>query len=311
MDLRQIRYVDAVAASANFTRAAAQLHVAQPALSLAIRNLETELGVRLFDRTSRRVSLTDAGLAFVADAREILGKVDQLGEHMAEYAGAIRGHVRISVWYHMAPDLPGLLHSHISANPGVQFTIVELPGPVMLDALRRGELDMAYPALAPGLDFSELEHVIIREEPVTVALALDHPLAGDPAITLDQLALLSIIAPAPGTSRRIWLDDVFSRAGIRPRIVIETNELAAAVAYASLGIGAAVQTRRITEATRIPVAIVPVEATPPMITALAWSPTRYRGPAAERALAFARSILEQGSAKPPGRISDPEALPAA
>jgi DNA-binding transcriptional LysR family regulator len=293
MDLRQIRYVDAVAATANFTRAAAAMHVAQPALSLAIRNLEDELGVRLFNRTSRRVSLTDAGLAFVADAREILGKVDQLGEHMAEFAGAIRGHVRISVWYHLDPDLPGLLHSHISENPGVQFTIVELPGPEMLDALRRGDLDMAYPVLAPGLDFSELEHVIIREEPVTVALSLDHPLAGSAAITLDQLALLPMIAPTPGTSRRAWLDDVFRRARIQPRITIETNEVAAAVAYASLGIGAAVQTRRITERIRISVAIVPVEGTPPMITALAWSQSRYRGPAAARALAFARSILKQ------------------
>jgi DNA-binding transcriptional LysR family regulator len=229
----------------------------------------------------------------VADAREILGKVDQLGEHMAEFAGAIRGHVRISVWYHLDPDLPGLLHSHISENPGVQFTIVELPGPEMLDALRRGDLDMAYPVLAPGLDFSELEHVIIREEPVTVALSLDHPLAGSAAITLDQLALLPMIAPTPGTSRRAWLDDVFRRARIQPRITIETNEVAAAVAYASLGIGAAVQTRRITERIRISVAIVPVEGTPPMITALAWSQSRYRGPAAARALAFARSILKQ------------------
>ena len=296
MDLRQIRYVDAVAASANFTHAAARLHVAQPALSLAIRNLEIELGVRLFDRTIRRVNLTDAGLAFIAGAREILEKVELLSEDMAEFAGAIRGHVRISVWYHMDPDLPDLLHQHISKNPGVQFTIVELPGPVMLDGLRQGDLDMAYPVLAPGLDFYNLEHVIVREEPVTVALALDHPLAGSTTITLEQLAVLSIIAPAPGTSRRIWLDDVFGRAGIRPRIVVETNELAAAVAYASLGIGAAVQTRRITEGTRIPVAIVPIEATPPMITVLAWSPTRYRGPAAERALAFARSILHQGSA---------------
>ena len=293
MDLRQIRYVDAVAATANFTRAAAALHVAQPALSLAIRNLENELGVKLFDRTSRRVSLTDAGLAFVADARQILGKVDQLGEQMAEFAGAIRGHVRISVWYHMDPDLPGLLHSHISANPGIQFTIVELPGPEMLDALRRGDLDMAYPVLAPVLDFSDLEHVIIREEPVTVALSLDHPLAGSAAITLDQLALLPMIAPTLGTSRRAWLDDVFRRTGIQPRIVIETNELAAAVAYASLGIGAAIQTRRITERTRFEVAIVPIEDTPPMITALAWSRSRYRGPAAARTLAFARSILDQ------------------
>src|ERR671913_390863 len=113
MDLRHLRYVVAVADAANFTRAAGGLHVAQPALSAGIKSLENELGVRLFDRTSRRGSPTDAGAAFVAHAREILNDADALREEMAQYAGSVRGRVRLSMWYHLTPRLPDFLREFI------------------------------------------------------------------------------------------------------------------------------------------------------------------------------------------------------
>ena len=103
MDLRQIQYAEAVARHANFTRAARELHVAQPALSVAVRSLEEELGVELFARTSRRVTLTDAGTAFVERARGILRNLDGLAFEMAEYAGAARGRVRVGSAYHLDP----------------------------------------------------------------------------------------------------------------------------------------------------------------------------------------------------------------
>src|ERR1700720_4185360 len=109
MDLRQLAYVDAVARTASFTRAAEELHIAQPALSQAIRTLEAELGVRLFDRTSRRVALTDAGSSFVEEARAILSRSAALQEDMTLYAGALRGRVRLSIWYHLDPSLPHFL----------------------------------------------------------------------------------------------------------------------------------------------------------------------------------------------------------
>lgn len=120
MDLRQIAYVEAVARNANFTRAAAELHVAQPALSVAIRRLEAELGVRLFERTSRRVTLTPAGSAFLKRTSRVSREVEALAQEMREYAGGIRGRLRLSAWYHVEPDLVDFMRDFTAANPLVE-----------------------------------------------------------------------------------------------------------------------------------------------------------------------------------------------
>src|SRR5919204_384899 len=90
MELRQLRYVVAVADHLHFTRAAEALHVAQPALSQQVRRLERELGLDLFTRTSRSVALTDAGEAVVARARRILGEVDAIGQDLDAMRGTLR-----------------------------------------------------------------------------------------------------------------------------------------------------------------------------------------------------------------------------
>src|SRR4051794_40094550 len=95
MELRQLRYVEAVARHRHFTRAAEELHVAQSALSHQVRRLEAELGVELFERTSRRVVATEAGEAVAARARRILAEVDGAREEVDELQGVTRGHVSI------------------------------------------------------------------------------------------------------------------------------------------------------------------------------------------------------------------------
>jgi DNA-binding transcriptional LysR family regulator len=151
MDLRQIAYVEAVARNANFTRAAAELHVAQPALSVAIRRLEAELGVRLFERTSRRVSLTPAGTAFVDRGSRVSREVDALANEMREYAGGVRGRLRLSAWYHVEPDLVDFMRDFTAANPLVEVSIQELPAAETLAALRAGDIDLAAVVKFPGL----------------------------------------------------------------------------------------------------------------------------------------------------------------
>ena len=132
MDLRQLEYVEAVARLRNFTRAAAELHVAQPALSLAIRKLEAELGVQLFERTSRRVTVTDAGDSFVRTATRVLRDAGALRQDMARYAAGSSGVVRVSAWYHVDPDLD-LLRTFIRDVPSIEISIVELPADAALE----------------------------------------------------------------------------------------------------------------------------------------------------------------------------------
>jgi DNA-binding transcriptional LysR family regulator len=296
MDLRQFRYVVAVADAANFTRAAEAMHVAQPALSSGIKSLEKELGVRLFERTSRRVSLTDPGAAFVAHARQILNDADALSEEMAQYAGSVRGRVRLSMWYHFDPDLPDFLREFIRRFPAVQVSITEIPAPRVFDALRRGDIDIAMPLLSDDADLTDVDYAVVREEQAMLVVAPSSPLASSSAVTLDQICDLPLIYPPSGTSWRGWFDVAFVGTKGPRNVVIESDEVSAVVAYASIGIGVAVMTRRVAEAIDRPIAMVPIEPAPTIVTALAWSRSRYRGPAAQRLLEFAqRGLIADGA----------------
>lgn len=288
MDLRHLRYVVAVADAANFTRAAEGMHVAQPALSSAIKSLEAELGVKLFDRTSRRVSVTDAGAAFVAHARQILSDADALGDAMAEFAGSVRGRVRVSVWYHLDPDMSRLLRAFVEQYPGVQVSIQQIPAPRTFDALRRGEIDISVLLMSHDADVTDIEYIVFREEQATLVVAPSSPLASSTAVTLDQICLLPLICPPAGTAWRSWFQRAFAGTNGPQNVVIETDEVSAVVAYASIGIGVAIMPRRVAEAIDQPIVTVPIERAPMVLTALAWSRTRYRGPAAQRLLEFAQ-----------------------
>ncbi len=270
MDLRHITYVEAVARNANFTRAAAELHVAQPALSVAIRRLEAELGVRLFERTSRRVSLTPAGTAFLDRAARVSREVGALADEMREYAGGVRGRLRLSAWYHVEPDLVEFMRDFIAANPLVEVSIEELSAPDTLAALRAGDVDLAGIVQFPGIDLADFDWAALRTEPAVLVVRTDDPLAGNESLNLADLADRSFVVTRPGTGLRRLFDHVFARAEHAPRISIETNELAAMVAFASAGLGSAVLTPTIAREADFPVSLVRLADVDPFTTVAAW-----------------------------------------
>lgn len=270
MDLRQIAYVEAVARNANFTRAAAELHVAQPALSVAIRRLEAELGVRLFERTSRRVSPTPAGTAFLGRAARVTREVDGLAHEMREYAGGIRGRLRLSAWYHVEPDLVEFMREFIAANPLVEVSIQELAADEAIAEVRAGDIDLAGCVLFPELDLGDLERVALRTEPAVLVVRKDDPLAGQDALNLADLGGLPFIVTRPGTGLRRLFDHVFIGAERPPRIAIETNELAAMVAFASAGLGTALLTPTVARQADFPVGLVRLADVGPFSTVAVW-----------------------------------------
>jgi len=300
MDLRQLEYVDHLARTLNFTRAAEELHVAQPALSRAIAKLEGELGCRLFERTSRSVKLTDAGSKLVAKARRILAEVKSLGLEMDEFGRGTAGIVRMSTWYHLEPALPALLRDFIAHNPNIEVSIVELVGGAMLEALRQDEIDFGVAIVAPNWDLTEIGQQTVRIERLTVILPRSDDLAHRSEIGLNLLAGRSFIAPRRGTSARIWFDRMFSSVGVEPRVVVETNEIAAVQAYVRLGIGVALAPGAVVPPVAEPAVAIPLAGVPPLEIVLAWHETGYRTPAAERALAFARAVGDapNGQSKP-------------
>lgn len=240
MDIRQIEFVDAVARHGNFTRAADELHVAQPAVSAAIRHLEDELGVRLFERTSRHVALTDAGKAFLSHARRVMAELTELSDAMREFSQGSRGVLRTSWWHQTDPQMVSYLSDYTTKNPGVEVSIVEWSTSESLAGLRRGELDLAMVTLPDSIDLTGLGHTVIRRERYALVVTEDHRLAERDSVRVDDLAEERFIVTRPGTGLRSCFDYVFAGRGVAHQIVIETNALSAMLALVADGAGSAI-----------------------------------------------------------------------
>src|SRR5215216_6063932 len=169
MELRQLRSLVTLADERHFTRAAALLHIAQPALSQQIRRLEDELGIALVDRTTRHVALTPAGARLAARARRALAEVDAAAAELSELAGIRSGRVVIGAMRSTGPfDLSALLAAFHSRHPGVELLVREEPSEVMLQRLHADALDVAF--LAVNRQKGDVERVGVQ--------ALEHHLAG-------------------------------------------------------------------------------------------------------------------------------------
>ena len=185
-DLRQMRYVVAVARERNFTRAAEELHVAQQALSQQVRTVEEMLGVQLFDRAARPVKLTAAGEVFVQEAKRALSVSQRVFERTSAAARGELGTIRLAYTFAIAYEtLPVLLEAFAEDTPQVKVTSREMFGADMVFYLREDKVDVA---LTPRLELGDdLAREAIRREPLIVALPERHHLASATQIDLAAL----------------------------------------------------------------------------------------------------------------------------
>lgn len=215
MELRHLRYFVAVAELLNFTRAAAKLNVAQPALSRQIRDLEDELGVSLLERTSRFVELTDAGKEFVSEAREVLQRAELARQKVRAFATGERGEIHVG--YAPSPSvelLPKTLEAFAEHCPGVRVHLHDLSIEEMLQALRTGRLDAALTVQASPKRMRGLVFEGLRSYPVCVAVHRKHPLTKHKAVNLAQLKQedLIVYSRAEYPDYHEWLRGVFDQS---------------------------------------------------------------------------------------------------
>jgi DNA-binding transcriptional LysR family regulator len=186
-ELRLIRYFVAVAEEGNVTRAAERLHMAQPPLSAALRQLEQQLGVALLDRGSRQVRLTPAGEELLERGRELLAHADMVARDVQAVERSPSGLLRAGVTPAARFGLvPGLLERWSTAAPGVMLHTREGTTGALLRDVRHGRLDLAIVFCPP--DVSGLASMSLRDEPAVVHLRDDHRLASRPHVALDELA---------------------------------------------------------------------------------------------------------------------------
>lgn len=199
MELRHIRYFVAVAETLNFGRAAARLGMAQPPLSVQIRDLERELGSQLFHRGARGVTLTDAGIAFLPRATAILDAAESAVEAVRDAAAGRGGRLVIGFVHSLAYSLlPGVLPSYRQSFPGVAVSLREVEVTGKEEALLSGAIDVGL--YRPPPRHPEIDSAALGDERMIVALPAGHPLARRrriPALALRDEPLV-LYPPARG-----------------------------------------------------------------------------------------------------------------
>lgn len=241
VELRHLRYFCAVADELHFGRAAARLGLSQPPLSLQIRQLEEMAGVRLFDRHSRSVALTDAGRALHESARRILRDVETALAAARQAGSGEVGELRVA----FAPTLmlsafADMIRRYRGRHPGVRLDLRELPSAEQTAALLRGDIDVGF-AREAGPD-TRLHVEPIAREPLMIALNRDHPKARNARVPLSALAedpwvlFPRVIAPLL-YDHVLWL---CQEAGFVPRVVQESRETYTTVGLVGAGVGVTV-----------------------------------------------------------------------
>ncbi len=248
VELRHLRYFVAVAELLHFGRAAARLHIAQPPLSQQIRRLEHELGVPLFHRTNRRVALTDAGTAFLDEARRTLVQADRA---IAITRKADRGELgRLVIGYMASAELsvfPKVLPVFRKRYPDVELDLQILPPREQFEQLRAGRLHVGFVRL-PAKD-RHLMIVPIFKEPLVAVLPTRHPLGRRRSIALaalcDERLVLFPRHHAPGYYD--WLVNLCRRAGFNSEPVHESEKLHTMLSLVAMGRGVALMPKCVTE----------------------------------------------------------------
>ena len=298
--MRHLRSFVVLAEERHFGRAAMRLHIAQPALSQQLRQLEHEVGGRLLDRSTRRVELTAAGRLLCERALEVLATVDRTVDDLGLLAAGRAGRVRMgfvgTATYEVLPRVALRVRAEL---PDVELEVRgEWLAPALLDAVRASELDIAVLRPGPGM----LDDVVVeplREEPLIAVLPGGHPLASAHAVDLVDLAGSRLITHPSGhrSTMQPLVLDVWRRAGLDPEIVEvgETCTLVVIVA-AGMGIGlvpASVRALRLDGVAYVPLAGDPV--TVPLVLAHRRDPS----PAVARVAAIVTAVVGPGSNQQP------------
>ncbi|MEU3626048.1 LysR family transcriptional regulator [Amycolatopsis coloradensis] len=242
METRQLECFVAVAEELSFTRAARRLYAVQSTVSATIQALEGELGVKLFDRSTRRVELSPAGKVFLPEAKAALEALGRAREVVADASAGLRGSLRVGTLTSVGDlDLPDLLGAFHRRYPLVDLHVtVSITGSTGLaEDLRQGRLDVALLGL-PESDLAGLDTKLVGAAPFVAVLPDGHRLENRRSLTLADLADESFVDNPRGFGNRVALDRAFEAIGAPRRVIVEVADLRAVPAYVAAGLGIAV-----------------------------------------------------------------------
>ncbi|MEU6540351.1 LysR family transcriptional regulator [Streptomyces sp. NPDC047000] len=240
MELRHLQHFVAVAEDQHFTRAAERLMVSQSGLSASVRALERELRAPLFVRTTRRVTLTEAGRALLVEAERILAQVRAAHEAVAAVQGVLRGTLVLGTEQCIAGvHVAGLLAAFRRCHPDVEIRLRQTGTGALVEEVAAGRLDLAF-AYRTEEGTGPLRTVALAGEPMTLLCHPGHPLAGAAAVTAEELDGEVFVDFHPDWGPRRATDAAFSACGIRRTVALEVNDVHSLLDLVGENLGVAV-----------------------------------------------------------------------
>jgi LysR family transcriptional regulator, transcription activator of glutamate synthase operon len=286
VELRQLRYLDAVARRRSFTQAALDVHVAQSALSQQVGRLERELGVELLRRTTRRVEVTEAGELVLARARRALVEVDGVRADLDAFRGLVRGTLRLGGVPPVGPVHPAELIADFSrAHPGVAIEVRDDVAFRLLGDLRDGGLDLVL-ALVDPEPLDGLEGARLLDEELVLIAPLDHPLARARRVPVASLAGEALVAYGAESALRNALLALVPDG----RVVAEANELETIRELTARGLGVTLMPRAVVASHGDRVAIRSLSPRHELPVSLVWRAGERATPVAQ---AFREHVLSR------------------
>jgi DNA-binding transcriptional LysR family regulator len=250
MELRHLRYFVAVGNAQNLTRAAAQLRLAQPALSRQIQDLEEEIGVDLLRRSTRGVILTAEGKLFLEEARDILKRA---GDSIQKVRALARGEYgELNIGYSPMPTsqiMPSALTAFQKSTPGVKVTLHDLAGDELVANLLAGSLELAVMIQPTGEQQAGITFEMLRQYPFVVAMPVSHPLGKLKAVPLANLAGQPLVALRRRDFSEFYriLDRIFAGCPAQPRVAVECDGTGSLITSVESGRGVALVSAAVKE----------------------------------------------------------------
>src|ERR1700730_6722641 len=243
MELRHLRYFVAVAEALSFTKAAENLHLAQPSLTRQIKDLETEIKVQLIDRSGKRISLTVEGESFLLDARSLLAECAQSVQAVQRLSRGECGQLNIGYVANVYHDLlPATLGAFRKAYPRTALNLFEMTPAEQYSALGEHQIDLGFVCFRADSTDKELQWACVGHDAVMVALPARNPLAKKAKIDLTELEPMFFVGMSvktyPGLNE--WLIDACREVGFIPRILQDADREPAVISFVAAGLGVAV-----------------------------------------------------------------------
>jgi DNA-binding transcriptional LysR family regulator len=242
MELRHLRYFVAVAEALSFTKAAENLHLAQPSLTRQIKDLEAEIEVRLIDRSGKRISLTQAGETFLLDARRLLSECAQSVQAVQRLSRGESGQLNIGYVANIYHDLlPSTLGAFRKTYPRTALNLFDMTPAEQYRAIEEHQIDLGFVCFRAGATGKGLQWACVGHDRVMVAVGAGNPLAKKPKIDLKDLEPMFFVGMSsktyPGSNE--WLVESCRKAGFTPRILQDADREPAVISFVAAGLGVA------------------------------------------------------------------------